>query len=204
MSGYDRDRDHRRDRPPPQPGGGRSAELQQPRLLDRTRDADKIKQIAALERKKEQQHGGHVFAEHVDATGKQLELRAAFGIKARTGEKGLRPENATRWESDAAYVTVRDRLFADPQTRRQQRDIEEKIRKGVPTKQSFERRAPLSQVLGPQWRNDVYGRSRASYGVNDTDWHNDNAHVYALFRRRSDGSWYVHTCYPNPNPTPGP
>lgn len=206
MSGYDHNRDRKRDRPPLQPSDGRSAERGTPRPLDRARDADKIKRIAQLERKKENQHStwGHAFAEHVDATDKQLEVRAATGVNARGRYEGFTPENATRWQSDAACVVARDRLWALPEAQHQRLNIEEKLQKGQPTKQSFAVRGRLPDVLGPQWRNDVYGRTHASGGKAATQWSNDYAHAVAVFRRQPNGDWYLHTCYPDPHPLFGP
>ncbi len=208
MSAYDHGRDRQRDRPPLQPADQRNAQhgSRHAPPLDRGRDADKIKRIAQLERKKELQHAtwGHAFAEHVDASDTDLETRAATGVNARGHYEGFIPENATRWKSDAACVVARDRLWSLPEAQHQRLNIEEKLQKGQPTKQSFAVRAPLSQVLGPQWHNDVYGRTRASGGKADTQWDSDRANAVAVFRRQSNGDWYLHTCYPDPNPLSGP
>lgn len=47
------------------------------------------------------------------------EVRAATGVNARGRYEGFTPENATRWQSDAACVVARDRLWALPEAQHQ-------------------------------------------------------------------------------------
>jgi hypothetical protein len=183
----------------------READREQGRPLDQVADAAEIRHRAELSREKERADAarGHAFTEHVDASDEQLRQRAEKGINARGHAEGFVPENATRWQSDAACVITADRLWRTPQAQQVRGDIEARLRAGQPARQSFTVRAPLSQVLGPGWRDDVYGRSRASHGRQLTQW-GDDGQAIAVYRRHSDGRWYLHTCYPDPNPLPGP
>lgn len=185
--------------------GYRAAEREQRRPLDRVADAAEIRRRATLSRQKERADSrlGHAFTEHVDASDEQLRRRAAKGINARGHDEGFIPENATLWQSDAACVVTSDKLWRTAHAQQVRGAIEAKLRAGQPVKSSFTERARLSEVLGPGWRDDVYGRSRASHGRQLTQWSNDS-HVVAVYRRSSvDGRWYLHTCYPDPHPLPG-
>lgn len=196
-----RDREHRRDN-----DQDRAADREQRRSLDRVADAAEISRRAEMSRQKERADArlGHAFTEHVDASDQQLRRRAEKGINARGHDEGFSPQNATRWQSDAACVVTADRLWRTPQAQQRRGDIEAKLRAGQPAQPSFTVRAPLSQVLGPQWRDDVYGRSRASQGRQPTQWSNDS-HAVAVYRwNHANGRWYLHTCYPEPHPLPGP
>jgi hypothetical protein len=184
----------------------RAADREQRRPLDRGADAAEISRRAALSRQKELADGklGHAFTEHVDASDAQLRRRAQTGTNARGHHEGYIPENATRWQSDAACVVTADRLWRTPQAQQARGDIEAKLRAGQPVKPAVTVRAPLSQVLGPGWRDDVYGRSRASQGRQATQWGNDG-HAVAVYRyNHANSRWYLHTCYPDPHPLPGP
>ncbi|WP_300608303.1 hypothetical protein [Trebonia sp.] len=195
-----RKREHRRDNDQCQ-----AADRAQHRPLDRVADAAEISRRAELSRQKERTDSrlGHAFTEHVDASDEQLRRRAKEGVNTRGHDEGFIPENVTRWQSDAASVITADRLWRTPQAQQVRGDIEAKLRAGQPARQSLTVRAPLSQVLGPNWRHDVYGRSRASHGRQLTAW-GDDGQAVAVYRRHSDGRWYLHTCYPDPGPLPGP
>jgi hypothetical protein len=177
---------------------------QDPAHLDRDRDAAEIRQRAELSRLRELTHPqwGHAFREHVDATDEELRRRAATGINARGQLDDSIPEHATRWQSDAACVISADGLWHTQKTQEERKEIDAKIRVGEPTKQGFAVRAPLSQVLGPNWRDDVYGRSRESLGRQLSQWRTDSQAV-AVFRKQADGRWHLYTCYPEVVPTTG-
>ncbi len=184
----------------------RAADRDQFRSLDRVADAAEISRRAELSRQKELADSrlGHAFTEHVDASDEQLRRRAEKGVNARGHDEGFIPENATRWQSDAACVIAADRLWRSPDAQQVRGGIEAKLRAGQPVKSSFEERARLSQVLGPGWRHDVYGRSRVSQGRQLTQW-GDDSHAVAVYRwDHANGRWYLHTCYPDPHPLPGP
>jgi hypothetical protein len=168
---------------------------------DVDRDAAYIKRHADQTRKRENEHAtwGHTFAEHVDATDVELQRRAATGVNARGHDEGFCPKNATRWQSDAACVRATGALWSQPEAQQQRREIDAKVQAGQPVKQSIEVRGRLDQVLGPRWQNDVYGRSHSSGGKAASQWSAD-AHAVAVFRRQPNGTWYVYTCYPNPDP----
>jgi hypothetical protein len=172
--------------------------------LDRVRDGAEIRQRAALSRQREQVQPswGHTFREHVDATDQELQRRAATGINARGHPEGFIPEHATRWQSDAACVIAAERLWRTPEAQQARNEIDAKIRAGQPTKLGFPARAPLSRVLGPDWRDDVYGRSRESYGRQPSQWRTESQAV-AIFRKQPDGRWHLYTCYPQVVPTTG-
>jgi hypothetical protein len=208
-----RDRDGRssqrdRERPPlpradePARQADRTRESGSP---DRIRDAAEIRQRAELSRQREQVHPGwsHTFREHVDATDQELQRRAATGINARGRPEGFIPEHATRWQSDAACVIAAGRLWRTPAAQQARNEIDAKIRAGQPTKLGFPVRASVSQVLGPDWRDDVYGRSRESHGRQLSRWRTDSQAV-AIFRKQADGRWHLYTCYPQVVPTTGP
>ena len=84
--------------------------------LNRVRDAAEIRRRAELSRQQERDHPrwGHAFREHVDATDKELQRRAATGINARGRQEDFIPEHATRWQSDAACIVAADRALAHP------------------------------------------------------------------------------------------
>jgi hypothetical protein len=196
---YDRERRRCNDQ-------NRGANRERRRPLDRDADTAEISRRAELSRQKERADSrlGHAFGEHVDASDEQLRRRAEKGINARGHDEGFIPENATRWQSEAACVVAADKLWHTQHAQQVRGDIEAKLRAGQPVKSSFTERARLSDVLGPGWRNDVYGRSRASWGRQLTQWGNDS-HAVAVYRwNHADGRWYLHTCYPDPHPLPGP
>jgi hypothetical protein len=166
--------------------------------LDRVRDAAEIRRRAALSRQKEDEHPdwGHGFREHVDVTKEELARRAATGINAR-GDKNKIPEHATRF-SEAASVITTDLLWRMPKAQQRRNEIEANLREGRPARPSFTVRAPLSLVLGPDWRDDVYGRSSASGGLETSQWRADSEAVVTF--RKQGGTWYQHTCYPQVEP----
>jgi hypothetical protein len=196
-----------RERPPPRAGEpAREADrTRESRPLDRIRDAAEIRQRAGLTRQRERIHPGwgHTFREHVDVTDKELQRRAATGINARGHRNDFIPEHATRWQSDAACVIAADGLWHTPEARQARNEIDAKIRTGKPTRLGFPARAPLSQVLGPNWRQDVYGRSSESHGRQPSQWRPDSQAV-AIFRKQADGRWHLYTCYPEVIRTTGP
>lgn len=195
-----RDRERDRDR-----GAGQELGGVQDRRRDLGMDSAEVKRRAERLRTMEAAHPqwSHTCAEHIDATDADLQRRAATGVNARGHSEAFIPENATRWQSEAACVTAADRLWRTPHAQQQRAEIEREAQAGRPVKQSFTERQTLSQALGPGWRDDVYGRSRASHGFQPSQWH-DNSHVVAVYRRQSDGNWHLYTCYPNPDPLPGP
>ena len=170
--------------------------------LDRVRDAAEIKRRAELSRQKEKEHPrwGHSFREHVDVTRQELQRRAEKGINARGQREDAIPEDATRWQSDAPSVITADRLWRTPEAQRVRNEIDARLRAGLPARQSFTVRAQLSQVLGPNWRDEVYGRSRVSQGLQASQWRADSQAVAVFRKQTSDGRWYLHTCYPQVNP----
>ena len=173
-----RDRAQRRDNDQP-----RAASRDQRHPLDLAADAAEISRRAELSRQKERTDGrlGHAFAEHVDASDEQLRQRARTGINARGHNEGYPPEYATRWQSDAACVVTADKLWRQPQAQQERRTIEAKLRAGEPVQPVFGVRARLSQVLGPGWRDDVYGRSRAAQGRQIERW-SDESQAVARWR----------------------
>lgn len=178
---------------------------QDPAHLDRGRDAAEIRQRAQLSRLRELTHPqwGHAFREHVDASDEELRRRAATGINARGYLDDFIPEHATRWQSDAACVISADGLWHTREAQEARKEIDAKVQAREPTRQGFAVRAPLSQVLGPNWRDDVYGRSRVSRGRQPSQWRTDSQAV-AVFRKQADGRWHLYTCYPEVVPTTGP
>lgn len=184
----------------------RAAGREKHRPLDRAADAAEISRRAELSRQKERADDrlGHAFAEHVDASDEQLRRRAETGINARGHYEGYLPQNATRWQSDAACVLAADKLWRQPQAQQERRDIETRLRAGQLVRPTFVVRARLSQVLGPGWRDDVYGRNRASQGRQIERWDDDSQAVARWRWNHADGRWYLHTCYPDPDPLPSP
>jgi hypothetical protein len=160
--------------------------------LDRVRDAAQIGARADRLRTVEREHPdwGHTFREHVQVTGQQLAQRARSGINAR-GRPGPTPVHATRWQSAEAMVIAADGLRNSAEFRRSKAEA---IARGVP---QFNVRRPLSDVFGPEWRSDVYGRSRESGGAQPSRWQPDS-NAFAIWRRQNDGRWHLYTCYPEP------
>jgi len=206
-----RDREGRisqRDRERPSPCADeparRADRTRDPGHLDRLRNAAEIRHRADLSRQREQVNPGwgHTFREHVDVTDQELQRRAAAGINARGRPQDFIPEHATRWQSDAACVIAADGLWRTPEAQRARNEIEAKIQAGQPARLGFSARAPLSQVLGPDWRDDVYGRSRVSHGRQPSEWRADSQAV-GIFRKQADGRWHLYTCYPQVIPTTG-
>lgn len=184
----------------------RAADRERRRPLDRVADAAEISRQAERSRQKERANGslGHAFAEHVDATDDQLRRRVATGINARGHDEGAPPPNATRWQSDAACVVATERLWRSRHAQETRCDLEPKLRAGEGVRSSFTERGRLADVLGPGWRADVYGRSRASQGRQLTQW-SDDSHAKAVFRwNHAEQRWYLHTCYPDPHPLTSP
>ena len=191
----------------PRPGdqARRANRTQGPARLDRGADAAEIRQRADVSRLREltRPQWGHAFREHVDATDEELRRRAATGINARGRADDFVPEHATRWQSAAACVISADGLWHTREAQQARKEIDTKMAAGEPTRQGFTVRAPLSQVLGPNWRDDVYGRSRVSQGRELSQWRTDSQAV-AIFRKQADGRWHLYNCYPLVVPRTGP
>jgi len=196
----DRHERDRQDRDLPRHEQARAQDRGRP--LDRVRDAAEIRRRAELSREKERKHSrwGHAFREHVDATDEQLARRAAAGVNARGQQEDSIPDDATRWQSDAASVITTDRLWRTPEAQQVRNEIDYRIQAGLPTRHSFTVRAPLSKVLGPNWRDDVYGRSKSSHGLQATQWRTDSQAVAVFRKQADDGRWHLHTCYPQAIP----
>jgi hypothetical protein len=192
--------DRERDRPPPPrprpddhpAAASRARSADQAGRLDRVRDAAQIRARVDRLRTMEQDHPdwGHTYREHVQATDEQLALRAKSGINAR-GRPGRVPEHATRWQSAESMAIAADGLRNSAEFRRSQ---DAAVAGGDP---QFTVRRPLADVLGPGWRSDVYGRSRASGGTQPSRWRPDG-NACAVWRRQDDGRWHLYTCYPEP------
>jgi hypothetical protein len=162
---------------------------------DRVRDAAKTAQLESRWRAMERDHPewSHAFRRHVDVTDQQLARRAATG-ELPGGGPGPRPANATRWRSGGTMVMAVDGLKASDEFRRKKEEFAENPKN---KQEAFTVRRPLSEVLGPDWRAQVYGRTAASNGAQPTLW---NAHSVAVctWQKRSDGKWHPLTCYPEP------
>lgn len=180
------------DRERPSGQNDRERPRERPDRLDRVRDAAQIRARVDRLRTIEREHPnwGHTFREHVLVTDPQLEERVKTGVNAR-GQHGPMIRHATRWQSAEAMVTAVDRLRNSDEFHRGKANAEARQ---VP---QFEVRRPLSEVLGPEWRGDVYGQSRAPDGTRPCRWRSDSA-AFALWRRQSDGRWHLYTCYPEP------
>jgi hypothetical protein len=172
-------------------GQDRSRGQDQP-LLDRVQDEAKIGQLENRWRALEQQHPrwSHAFERHVDITEPQLARRAAAG-ELPNGEVQDPPRDATKWRSADAMVVAADGLAHSDEYQRKRTLAE------ANGEDRFEVTQPLSKVLGPGWRADVYGRSAASSGAQASQWSNDSFAV-GRWRRQSDGRWHPITCYPQP------
>jgi hypothetical protein len=161
--------------------------------LDQAREAARIRQAERSLHATELDHTEwcHVFREHVEATDQQLARRAATGVNARGQQERFRAEDATRWQSADAMATVVYRLENSPHYEQAKADAERYnlVR--------FSVRRPLHEVLGPGWRADVYGRSRASSGRQASQW-NAASDAVAVWKKQSDGKWHLLTCYPQP------
>jgi hypothetical protein len=191
---------------PPADDPARQAErTQDSAQLDRVRDAAEIRQRAQVSRLRELTHPqwGHTFREHVDATDEELRRRAATGINARGHLDESIPEHATRWQSDAACVISADGLWHTREAQEARKEIDAKMQAREPTRQGLAVRAPLSQVLGPNWSDDVYGRSQVSQGCELSQWRTDSQAV-AVFRKQADDRWHLYTCYPQVVPSTRP
>jgi len=173
---------------------GRDRDRPRPRL-DRVRDAALVRARADKLRAVELAHAdrdwGHSFREHVWPRDDVLARRARTGVNARGQQQG-RPPHATRWQSDAAMVIAVDGLRNSADYRINKSNA---IARG---ETQFPVRRPLSEVLGPGWRNDVYGRSMESDGRRPSRWHRDS-NAFALWRLQDDGNWHLYTCYPEPD-----
>lgn len=64
-------------------------------------------------------------------------------------------------------------------------------------KERFTVTRPLSKVVGPGWRADVYGRTAASGRNRASQWDDDSS-AKCIWQRASDGRWHPLTCYPQP------
>lgn len=160
--------------------------------LDRVRDQAQIKQCAGKWRKMEEEHPewSHAFSRHVDISGQKLAERAA-DWKAREGYTHDVPDDATKWRSAEAMVVAADGLKHSDTYKRRLAFAEKN------KEDRFTVSRPLSEVLGPGWRADVYGRTTASGGAQESQW-NDNSIVVVRWRRQSDGQWHPLTCFPQP------
>ena len=162
---------------------------------ERVRDADRrIREQAERLRVLEREHPdwAHTFREHVDATDQELARRARTGVNAR-GQHRDAPPHATRWTSDTACVRAAAAVLRSPEAQEQRRQA--LAGGGL----EFGGRVPLRTALGPGWRDDVYGRSRASGGAEASRWPPDSR-VFALWRKQPDGQWHLYTCYPQVYP----
>lgn len=161
--------------------------------LDRAQETAQIKQVELSLRAVERNHPDwcHAFREHVEATDQQLARRAATGVNARGQQEKFRALDATRWQSADAMATAVYRLERSPHFEQARANAERHNLAG------FALRRPLQEVIGPGWRADVYGRSRASGGRQASQW-NAASNMVAVYRRRSDGQWHLLTCYPEP------
>lgn len=176
---------------------GREAAREPFRQLDRARDQATIRRQVDRWRILEAEHPDwcHSFAEHVEAGDRVLAARAATGVNAR-GERRVRPEHATRWQSgEAMTVAAHGLWFSDERRRVQQQAI-------ARDEPQFSVRLPLSHLMGPGWRADVYGRSRESHGASPSRW-SAQSRAVGVWRRQADGRWHLHTCYPEAAGPPG-
>ncbi|MGH3192523.1 MAG: hypothetical protein ACRDPY_30295 [Streptosporangiaceae bacterium] len=183
----DRTRSQARDR-----GNDQDRRREQDRALDRVRDQAKIRQLANQWRAMEQanKEWSHAFARHRDITEEQLARRAASG-ELPNGEKKAVPRHATKWRSDPAMVVAADGLVHSGDYRRALAFAEANGQDRIKVAR------PLSEVLGPDWREDVYGRSAASGGVLASRW-NDGSTAVGRWQRQGDGRWQPVTCFPEP------
>lgn len=172
------------------PDRNRDQDQERERGLDRERDRARILRQAARWREMEDKHPswGHSFREHVEASDRMLERRAATGVNVR-GEHRQVPAHASRWQSPAAMTVAAQRLWFSGERQRAQ----EQAMAG--NRSRFSVRMPLERVLGPGWRDDVYARSAASGGTRQSGWTSD-ARAVAVWRKQEDGRWHLYTCYP--------
>lgn len=160
------------------------------RTLERVRDQAKIRELENRWRTYEQAHpeSSHAFAKHVDITDQQLATRARDFSTA----KYEAPDHATRWRSADAMAVATHGLAHTDEYRRKLADAEALGRK------RFTVERPLSKVLGPGWRADVYGRTALSRGNQASKWGDDST-AKCIWQRASDGRWHPLTCYPQPS-----
>lgn len=165
---------------------------QERRALDRVRDQAKISQLEHRWRTLEQAHPewSHAFERHVDITEEQIIRRADTG-ELPNGTKEDVPRNATRWRSADAMVVAADGVAHSDEYKRKRAEAEANGEKRFPVTR------PLREVLGPNWRADVQGRTAASHGAQATQWDDDST-VRTIWHRRSDGRWHPVTCFPQP------
>lgn len=161
--------------------------------LARRQEAARIERAEQSWRALENNHPQwcHAFREHVWASDQQLADRAAGIRNARGQHETFTPSHATRWQSSRAMATAAYRL---EQSRDYVRAKAEAERQGV---DRFPVRGPLEKVIGPGWRADVYGRSRASQGRQESQWV-ANSEAIAWWAKQDDGDWHLNTCYPHP------
>lgn len=197
--GRDRRNDQERRREQQERSGDTERRQRQDRLsgmdrrsLDRARDQTKIRQLAGRWRALEKEHPdwSHAFKRHVDITDQQLGERAA-NWRLTAGYPDEVPRNATKWRSADATVVAADGLAHSNEYKRKLADAEATGIKRFPVTK------PLSEVLGSNWRADVYGRSTASHGTQASQW-NDRSFVTGVWERQSDGRWHILTCFPQP------
>lgn len=163
------------------------------RSLDRVRDQGRIRQLESRWRAYEQAHpeSSHAFARHVDITDPQLATRAAIG-QLPNGQVKSRPPHATKWRSADAMVVANDAVAHSDEYK------QERARMEATGQIRLEVRKPLSEVLGRNWRADVYGLTAASGGTQASQW-NDDAVVVSRWERGTDGRWHPITCFPQPD-----
>ena len=162
------------------------------RALDRVRDQDKIRQLENRWRAYElaNPESSHAFARHIDIDNQQLATRAATGELPNGQVKGRAP-HATRWLSTDAMIVANDAVARSDEYKR------ERARMEATGQTRFEVTKPLSEVLGRNWRTDVYGRTAASGGAQASQW-NDDSIVVSRWVRGTDGRWHPITCFPKP------
>lgn len=103
-------------------------------------------------------------------------------------------DHATAFRSAEALATTELRAFRSAEAMR------DREKKEIGGRESFSVELPAAELLGPDWREHVHGRSRARSGYRDTEFPDDTT-IYAQWRRTSDGEWGLFTCYPKvPSP----
>jgi hypothetical protein len=182
--------------------------LGRPPDLARLRGSETVKDQIAEQKALESAGHGHVFSEHRVDTDK-LRQRATDGKCARDGELRYIPRDSTGFRSDEAPIAAIAVAWSHPETIRQRTDAERRYntaRAGGAPQHELEKIAertsithfgPIERALGPDWRTQVEGYTKASAGQEDS-YFGKNAEIKTIWRMTPEGNWYVETCYPRP------
>lgn len=143
----------------------------------------------------------HTYREHLTARDDQLSERARTGrnVREQLGhvqeQQRQPPAHATRWQDEESLGRAVDQLRNSRDFHTKLQEKEEYLRTHPGNSARFTVESRLWDVLGPDWRQHVSGRSHESGGRQPSQWRSDSEAV-ATWVHRPDGRWYLLTCYP--------